>query len=287
MFDVIIIGNGPAGISASLYTKRANFSTLVIGKDGGSLVRAEKVANYYGFAQPVSGKQLLEQGLAQAKNTGVELLEAEVTGLGFQESLIVKTVSGEYPTKALLIATGISRKTPKIEGLADFDGKGVSYCAVCDGFFYKGLPVAVFGSGAYAAAEATELLSIASSVTILTNGAELTADFPAGVLFEKRKISRLVGENKLHRVEFTEGTAIELSGLFVAVGVAGTADLARKLGILTEGNHIVINGQMQTNLPGIFAAGDCTGQPYQVSKSVGDGARAGLAIIDYLRSQGK
>lgn len=283
MFDVIIIGNGPAGISASLYTKRANLSTLVIGRDGGSLVRAEKVANYFGFAQPVSGKELLTQGIAQAKNLGVELMEAEVTGLGFQESLIVKTVSGEYPTKALLLATGVSRKTPKIEGLDEFDGKGVSYCAVCDGFFYKGLPVAVLGNGAYAAAEAADLLPVASSVTILTDGTEPVAEFPAGVLLDKRKISRLAGENKLQRVEFADGAAIELSALFVAVGVAGTAELARKLGILTDGNHIVIDSRMATNLPGIFAAGDCTGHPYQVSKSVGEGARAGLAIIDYLR----
>ena len=253
MYDVIIIGKGPAGISASLYTKRANFSTLVIGKDQGSLSRAESIANYYGLP-PMTGSQLHQNGLRQAEAIGVELLETEVTGIGFSDALFVKTLEGEFKTRSLLMATGIARKSPKIEGLAEFDGRGVSYCAVCDGFFYKGLPVAVLGSGAYAAAEAEELVGIASGITVLTNGEEPSSPFPKGVFIDKQKIAKLAGDSRLQTVVFEDGEALALSGLFVAVGTAGTTDLARKLGILTQGNHIVINEKMETNLPGIFAA---------------------------------
>lgn len=286
MSDVLIIGNGPAGVSAALYTTRAGLKTTIIGKDSGALAKAEKIENYYGFECPISGKELISEGIAQAKRIGAELIPDEAVGLGFEDKLVVKTNKGEYKADAVIIATGSSRSTPKISGLSEYEGKGVSYCAVCDAFFHRGNDVAVLGHGEYALSEAMELLPIANSVTMITNGAQPISNIPKEISVVTKEIDTFAGEDDLlTSVKFKDGSDLSVTGAFVAIGVAGSSDLAKKIGAQTDGNKIVVDENMATNIPGLYAAGDCTGGMMQIAKAVYDGAKAGTEVIKYLRKK--
>lgn len=287
MSNVIIIGNGPAGISAALYTSRAGIATTIIGKDSGSLGKAEKIENYYGFEQPVSGRALIAGGISQAKRVGVNVLSDEVVGISYLTKLVVQTKENEYEADSVILATGSYRKAPRIKGLVEFEGQGVSYCAVCDAFFYKGKDVAVLGNGEYAIHEALALLPTSKSVTLLTNGNHLDANLPNEIMVNSKEILAFEGEGTLSSVRFKDETSLNVAGVFVALGVAGSSDLARKLGAQTDGTKIVVNENMATTIPGLFAAGDCTGGMLQISKAVYDGAKAGTEVIKYLRAQEK
>ena len=283
MSDVIIIGNGPAGISAALYTSRAGLKTTIIGKDSGALSKAEKIENYFGFEQPVSGQTLITDGISQAKRLGAKVLSDEVVGISYNGKLVVQTKEKEYAADSVVLATGSSRLAPKIKGLKEFEGHGVSYCAVCDAFFYKGKDVSVLGNGEFAIHEALELLPTSKSVTLLTNGSQPEASVPERITVNTKEIDALGGDGVLSSVIFKDDTSLETSGVFVAMGIAGSSDLAKKLGAQTDGTKIVVDDHMATNIPGLFAAGDCTGGMLQISKAVYDGAKAGTEVIKYLR----
>ncbi|MDP4118491.1 MAG: NAD(P)/FAD-dependent oxidoreductase [Bacillota bacterium] len=285
MKDVIIIGKGPAGITASLYTVRAGLNTTVIGKDSGALSKASEIENYYGFETPISGGELISRGIAQAKNLGVNIIEDEVVGIGFEDMLTVKTANNVYKADSVIIATGSPRKAPEIEGLDKYNGKGISYCAVCDAFFYRGKDVAVLGCCDYALSEALELLPVVNSVTMITNGSKPIDNIPQEIKVIDTPIDRLLGDDLLTGVAFKDGTEISVAGLFVAVGVAGSSDLAKKLGVNTVGTKIAVDENMATNLPGLYAAGDCTGGMLQIAKAVYEGAKAGSEAIKYIRKK--
>lgn len=281
-FDIIIIGTGPAGVSAALYTQRAGMKTLLVGSKSLSLEKAEKIENYYGVAGGVSGTQLFETGVSQARAVGAQILEGQVVGISWDGSYTVKTTQEQLTANAVIIATGTKRDTPRIEGLKEMEGLGVSYCAVCDGFFYKGKKVAVLGGGDYAIEEATHLKAIAQSVVILTDGA-LPKERQQGFEYIDKKIKKIRGTQKVEGVVFDDDTELEISGLFVAVGTAGATDLAKKLGVETNGSYIAVDENMQTNLPGLYAAGDTTGGLLQVAKAVYQGAMAGTQSVKFVR----
>ncbi len=283
MGNVIIIGNGPAGISAALYTTRGGFDTTIIGKDKGALVKAAEIENYYGFEMPVSGQQLLDTGIAQAKRLGAHIINDEVVSISYSDKLEIITKSSTYKADCVIIATGTSRHLPPIKGLKEYEGAGVSYCAVCDAFFYKGKDVTVLGEGEYALHEAMELLPTSQSVTLLTNGKEPTADFPDSIIVIKDKIEAFKGDGALSEVLFKNGNSLKTAGVFIAVGIAGSTALAKKIGADINNNKIVVDENMQTTIPGLFAAGDCTGGLLQISKAVYEGAKAGTEVIKYLR----
>lgn len=283
MAKVIIIGAGPAGISAALYTVRAGIDTLVLSNGAGALKKAERIENFYGFPQPISGEELMARGVEGARRLGVSFLEEEVVGIGFEDSLTVTSTVGRHTADAVLLATGTSRLAPPIPGLKDFEGRGVSYCAVCDAFFYRGRDVAVLGSGEYALHEAMELAAVARSVTILTNGQTPTADFPEQFTVVTGELAAVEGGGMLGGVRLKDGTFVQADGLFVAVGVAGSVALAKKIGALTEGTAISVDENMATNVPGLYAAGDCTGGLLQISKAVYEGAKAGISMVKALR----
>lgn len=285
MSKVIIIGSGPAGISAALYTARAGIETFVITKGKGSLSKAESIENYYGFSEALSGKELEERGIEGAVKLGVKFISAEVTGLSFFDDFIVETNSGNYNADSVIIATGAARNTPRIKGLADFEERGVSYCAVCDAFAYRGTDVAVLGNGAYAAHEISGLLDVVKSVTLLTDSNEIAVEIPPAVNVISKKILRVGGEERLSFVEFDDGSTLEISGIFIAVGTAGSTELAKKIGAYTENNKIYVNEKATTTVPGLFAAGDCTGGLMQVAKAVYEGAVAGLEAVKFLREK--
>lgn len=284
MSDVVIIGNGPAGLSAALYILRAGFSVTVVGKDNGALSKAEKIENYFGLERPISGNELIEIGKKQVQSLGGKLLQDEVVSIRWDGDYTVVTATQDLPAKAILLTTGSSRKTIKIKNLDRLEGFGVSYCAVCDAFLHRGRPVAVLGNSEYALHEVRELLPITGKVTLLTNGKTPEVEFPSEVDIITTPIAELKGEEVLEEIILQDQTSLQVSCLFVALGTAKGSDLARKLGIPIEDNRIVVNENMDTALPGVFAAGDCIGGILQVSTAVGEGAKAALSCIRYLRS---
>lgn len=283
MPNIVIIGSGPAGVSAALYAARAGVETTVLTKGSGALDRAELIQNYYGFAEPISGAELERRGIEGAKALGVQFVTTEAVGLTYTDKLTVETLAGDFPADAVILATGASRAAPHIPGLAGLEGHGVSYCATCDAFFYRGRDVAVLGSGEYALHEVQALLPVVKSVTLLTNGSPLTASFPPEVTVCPEKVNAILGEERVSGVELNGGKTVALSGVFVALGVAGSTALARKLGAEVDGNHILVDEHMQTTLPGLYAAGDCTGGLLQVAKAVYEGALAGTEAAKALR----
>lgn len=283
MPNVVIVGSGPAGVSAALYTARAGVDTTVLTRGTGALNRAELIQNYYGFAQPVSGAELESRAIEGAKAVGVKFVTTEVVGLTYTDKLTVETLAGDYPADAVILATGASRTAPPVPGLVALEGRGVSYCATCDAFFYRGKDVAVMGSGEYALHEIQALLPLAASVTLLTGGAALTANFPPEVIIRTEKVEAILGEERVSGVRLAGGEEIAVAGVFVALGVAGTAALARKLGAEVDGGRIVTDDHMQTSIPGLYAAGDCTGGMLQVAKAVYEGALAGTEAAKAVR----
>lgn len=279
MYDVIVIGSGPAGITAAIYAKRRNLSILVISKGNGTLQKAEKIDNYYGFENGISGKELYVNGIKQAKNLGIDFIEDEVINIEYINQFTIETVNSKYEAKAVILATGVSRNVPNIKGIKEFEGKGVSYCAVCDSFFYKGKDVAVLGDGNYAIHEFETLKPIASSVTILTNGNTMVENRDSSIEVNSKKIREFRGDTKLEEVEFEDNTIQNLNGVFIAMGTASSSDLARKIGARIENNNIIVSENMETTVPGLFACGDCTGGLLQISKAVYEGAKAGLAVL--------
>lgn len=246
MQDVVIIGSGPAGLSAALYILRGGFSTTVIGKDNGALEKAEKIENYFGLERPLSGHELIENGRTQVQRLGGTLLQDEVVGISWNGNYLISTASTQIEARAIILTTGTSRKTVKIKNLAQLEGHGVSYCAVCDAFLYRGESVAVLGNGEYALHEVQELLPIVGSVTLLTNGLEPSVDFPPEVTIIQTPVLELVGTDTLEAVCLEDGTQIHPACLFMALGTAKGSDLARKLGIRLEDERIIVNEQMDT-----------------------------------------
>ena len=279
MYDVIVIGSGPAGITAAIYAKRRNLSILVISKGISALQKAEKIDNYYGFENGISGKELYENGIKQAKNLGIDFIEDEIINIEYINQFTIETVNSKYEAKAVILATGVSRNVPNIKGIKEFEGKGVSYCAVCDSFFYKDKDVAVLGDGNYAIHEFETLKPVASSVTILTNGNAMVENRDSSIEVNNKKIREFRGDTKLEEVEFEDNTIQSLNGVFIAMGTASSSDLARKIGARIENNNIIVNESMETTVPGLFACGDCTGGLLQISKAVYEGAKAGLAVL--------
>lgn len=284
VYDVVIIGAGPAGISASLYTKRANLNTLILYKEESTLRKAHKVDNYYGFENGIEGEKLYEQGIKQAENLGVELKKEEVVNIKFNEGEFeVLTSNKVYNSKTVILATGNKKNSINIEGAKRLEGKGISYCAVCDGFFFRNKDVAVLGSGDYAISEMNELINIANSIILLTNG-EIAPHFRSGenVKVNTNKIRQIRGGNQVEEIEFEDNTRINVDGVFVAQGVASSTDFAKRLGIVTQGEKIVVNSNMETNIRGLYACGDCTGGIFQISKAVYEGMQAGMQAIKFL-----
>lgn len=280
IYDVIIIGAGPAGISAGLYTQRASKKTLIIYNEKSSLEKASKIENYYGFPNGISGKELYQNGIMQAKNLGIELKKEEVIKIEkIKETFEVSTSNRKYISRNVILATGNKKNTPDIKGIKELEGKGISYCAICDGFFYRGKDVAVLGSGDYAISEVNDLLNVANKITILTNKKK-APDFRAeNVKVETRGVIAVKGENQLESIELEDGTKLEVDGLFVAQGVAGSTDFARKLGALVKDNKIVVSDKMETTIQGLYACGDCIGGIYQIAKAINEGMIAGISAV--------
>ena len=295
MENIVIIGAGPAGISAALYAARGNMNPLVINNGIGALEKAEKIENYYGLEQPLSGKELYERGISQAEALGVRILDAEVLGISGFDTFTVKTTAGDFDTVSVILATGGKRSAPKIPGLKEFEGRGVSYCAVCDAFFYRGKEVAVVGNGEFALHEAEELRNVTQDVTIYTDGKEPEFSREHPIAVNTMKIQAIEGDDKVSGLlmqsdiaaqdaEAPENSFYPADGVFVALGTAGSTEIARQMGAeITDKGNIKTDEEMATTIPGLFAAGDCTGGLLQVSKAVYEGSMAVISAGKYVR----
>ena len=292
MYDVIIIGCGPAGLSAAIYTARSQLKTLIIGsKEDSMLWKAHFIQNYFGVE--LEGKEMLEKGVEQAKKLGSEIIEAEVVSAkGKNGAFTVTTADNkEYETKTIIIATGTACAPAGIKGEKELTGKGVSYCAICDGFFYKGKKIAVVGNGNYAAHEAIELLSFTKDITIFSQGKEweMSDEFKKAlekkkVQLRKEQITSFAGKKALEGVLIGDKEE-KFDGVFVAMGTATGLSFAQKLGIQLKDNAIVIDREGNTNVKGVFAAGNCTGCNPQVATDVGEGCNAGLSVIKFIKGK--
>ena len=301
MYDVIIVGAGPAGISASLYTVRRNLKTLIIYKEKSALEKSTRIENYYGFEKGINGEDLYKIGIRQAQNIGAKVIKDEVTNIkieyqnkavanGFKEEqnstkvekqkiFKVQTLNNEFESKSVILATGNKKNKPNIKNIEEYEGKGISYCAICDGFFYRNKDVAVIGNGDYAISEAMDLQNVAKSITILTNGRQAPEYRAKNININTKEIEEINGENKVEEIDFKDNTKMKIDGIFIAQGVAGSTDFAKKLGAKIDNDKIVVDENMETSIKGLFACGDCTGGLYQVSKAVYEGTKAGLAVL--------
>ncbi|MBP7175012.1 MAG: NAD(P)/FAD-dependent oxidoreductase [Thermoclostridium sp.] len=290
MYDAIIIGKGPAGISAALYTVRANMKTLVFGTRKSTLEKADKIENYYGFSQPISGEKLLAEGEKQLLRLGGEIRDEEVISISKEELFQVSTTTGTWQCHALLIATGQKNVNTGIRNLKKFEGKGASYCTTCDGFFYRGKKAGVLGFNDFALHEAKELLPFTKDITLFTNGktttfSKDTESILQQLVVNETPIRSFEGEEFLEKIVFEDDSVFPLDGIFIAYESASSTTFALKMGILMQDQYIVTDANQCTNIDGLYAAGDCTGIFKQISVAVGQGAIAGRNMIEYIRKQ--
>jgi thioredoxin reductase (NADPH) len=301
-YDVVIIGGGPAGLTAGLYTSRAGLKSLLIerGIFGGQIVNASQVDNYPGFPEGISGFELASLMHDQAIKYGLETINTAVIGVKPGENCSIITDEGKVEAQAVIIAAGSQYRKLGVPGEDKFVGRGVSYCATCDGFLFRDLDVAVIGGGDTAVTDALELSEHASKVYIIHRRDQLRAS----QVLQQKALSRpkiepvwntvaqeIIGDNKVTELSVrnvkTGGIKkLQVSGVFVAIGFEPNSQLFADVIELDETGLIRTNEVMATSVPGIFAVGDIrSSSPRQVAAAVGDGATAALSAFKYI--QGK
>ncbi len=299
-YEVVIIGGGPSGLTAGLYTARAKLNGLLIEKGlvGGQIVNAERVDNYPGFPEGISGSELGELMYQQATKYGLKTIIAEATGLELHEKQkVVKTTEGNFIAKAVIIAGGCSRQKLGIPGEEKFTGKGVSYCATCDAYFFQDKPVAVAGGGNAAITEALHLARFASKVTVIHRRDRLRAtpvvqekafsepriEFRWNTVVEEIEGGDSVNRIRLRQVQTGEKFALEVAGIFVSIGLKPDTDYLKGVLPLDEAGYIITTDKMETEIPGVFAAGDIRhDSPRQIIAAAGDGATAAIYAEKFI-----
>jgi thioredoxin reductase (NADPH) len=299
-YDGIIIGGGPAGLTAGLYLSRARLNSLLIEKGlfGGYILNAERVDNYPGFPEGIGGNELGELMHQQAIKYGLKTITAEATGLGIQgKQKVVRTTAGDFMAKAVIIAGGSIRQKLGVPGEEKFTGRGVSYCATCDAPFFQGKTIAVVGGGNAAITEALHLAKFASQVTVIHRRHQLRAtpilqekafseskiEFMWNTVVEEIEGGDFVERLRLRQVETGEKSALEVAGVFISVGLKPDTDYLKGVLPLDEAGYIITNDKMETEIPGVFAAGDIRhNSPRQVITAAGDGATAAIHAGKFL-----
>ena len=275
MYETIVIGSGPAGATAAVYLKRFNRDVTVITSNDTALAGAHQIDNYYGFYE-ISGKELYDKGVHQLKSLGINLIDEIVVSIEYYSHFVITTNKNVYEAKKVILATGKARNKLKIKNAKDYEMKGLSYCATCDGFFYRNKKIGIIGSGNAMLHELSFLQNMSKDIIVFTDGAEL--DLP-NVNVVKEKVVSLYGNEYLEGLT-TEKENYDLDGLFVAIGEASTFDFIKHLGILTDDkNNIIVNENYQTNIPNLFAIGDAIGGALQITKACYDGMMVAYGIV--------
>ncbi len=295
-YEVIIIGAGPAGLSAGLYTSRGRLSSLLIerGLFGGQINNAERIENYPGFPEGIDGLELGRLMLEQATRFGLKTVTAEATGIELKEGHhIVKTTEGDFEARAIIIAGGSQRQKLDVPGEKEFTGKGVSYCATCDAAFFRDQPVAVIGGGNAAVSEALHLARFASKVTVIHRRAEMSAsriiqeralaepkiNFLWNTTVEAIEGEQFVRKLRLNQLKNGGKSSLEVSGIFISIGSKPDTDYLKGILQLDNTGYIITNEKMETSVPDIMAAGDIrANSARQAITAAGDGATAAVYI---------
>lgn len=301
MYDIVVVGAGPAGLTAAVYARRAEKSVLVVEKEtfGGQITHSPKVENYPGTLQ-MSGNEFAEKLVEQVLSLGAEIELDEVTAIETEEK--TKRVIGQnatYEAKSVIVATGSKHRTLGAENEEKFVGSGVSYCAVCDGAFYKGKEVAVIGGGNTALQEAVMLSDLCKKVTLVQNLPFFTGEKKLLDLLEKKEnvefvtssvVSGLEGDDSLcairiRNTETNEETTLSVDGIFVAIGQVPENEPFRSVASLDDYGYIVSGEECESGTEGIFVAGDCrTKLVRQIATAVADGAVAAVNACRYTDS---
>ncbi len=300
VFDVVIIGGGPAGLTAGIYTSRARLDSLLIEKGivGGQILNAGNVDNYPGFPEGISGMELTQMMHQQAKKFGLKTVTAETTGIGFQgNQKVVKTDDAEYVAKVVIIAGGSQRYKLGVPGEEKFAGRGVSYCAICDAAFFREKTVAVVGGGNAALTEALHLTRFASKVFVVHRRAQLRAtrivqekafsepgiEFVLDSIVEEITGGDFVKNIRLRNVTIGQDSTLDVAGVFISIGFKPITDYLKDILELDNLGAIVTNERLETRIPGIFTAGDIrSNSTRQVITAAGDGAAAAIYAEKYI-----
>ncbi|MFQ7446240.1 NAD(P)/FAD-dependent oxidoreductase [Intestinibacter bartlettii] len=305
IYDLIIIGSGPGGLSAGIYSGRAKLKTLIIEKKtfGGQILNTGVIANYPGALEEDTGASLANRMLEQCKKFGAELVKDEVLDLDLQNDIkTIKCKNSIYKTKAIVIATGSKHKKLNIDREDEFLGKGLSYCAICDGHLFEDLDVYVAGGGESAVKESLYLSKFAKKVTILSKYDKLKCseyikekctNTKNIKVINNAKVTQLLGEDILNGIKITdlkinkeiifEAGEDGIIGLFVFVGLTPQTDLFKGLLNLDEKGYIKTNEKMETNIKGVYAVGDCRVKDLrQVITASNDGAIAAINVEKYI-----
>ena len=291
-YDVIILGTGPAGLQAAIHAARKKVSVLVLGKETKSSLFHAHVENFCSIFN-ITGEEILNVGRQQAANFGADLLDEDVLNIlpDGQQFKIISESGTELTCRSLIVATGTARNKLGVPGEKEFLGRGVSYCVECDANFFKGEDVVVVGGASAAVGGALTLLDYAKTVNLIydkldvadTLGAELKKS--KVVIRENAKVKEISGDTAVKEIILEDGSKIPAVGVFIELGARGVMELASHIGIQfdDEMKYIATNKKMETNVPGVFAAGDICGPPWQMAKAVGEGCVAGIAAATYAK----
>ena len=295
-YDVVILGTGPAGLQAAIHAARKKASVLVLGKESKSSIYHHHVENYCCILS-TTGEDIISAGRQQAAAFGAELVDEDVLSLAAEAGRFrVRLESGsDIRAGALILATGTARNRLGVPGEKEFLGRGVSYCVECDCNFYKGNDVAVVGDGSAAASGALTMLAYARSVHLICRKLEVNAALDAElrrsavILHEPSRVKAIAGQESVEGLVLEDDARLPVQGVFIELGAKGVMELAGLLGVELdeEMKYIQTNKKMQTSVPGIYAAGDITGPPWQVAKAVGEGCVAGLEAAGYAKKPGQ
>ena len=291
--DVIILGTGPAGLQAAIHAVRAKVSVLVLGKQHKSSLYKAHIENFCCLSR-IDGETLLKDGRAQAERFGARFLDEDAVAVTREnEWFSVRGEGGEvFQCRSLILALGISRNKLNVPGEKEFLGKGVSYCVDCDAAFYRNDSVAIVGSESAALTGALTLLFYASEVHLVCKSLDVTEALTLQIrqspirLYEGRRVKAIIGKTSVEGLLLDDDTHLHVRGVFIELGAKGAAELAGSLGVAMDPDsmkYIHTNKKQETNLPGVYAAGDICGPPWQVAVAVGQGAAAGLEAASFAK----
>jgi thioredoxin reductase (NADPH) len=295
-YEVVILGTGPAGLQAAIHAARKKASVLVLGKENKSSIYHHHVENYCCILS-TTGEDIIKAGRQQAAAFGAELVDEDVLSLSAEAGRFrIRLESGsDIRAGTVILATGTARNRLGVPGEKEFLGRGVSYCVECDCNFYKGNDVAVVGDGSAAASGALTMLAYARSVHLVCRMLEVNVSLAAElrrsavILHEPSRVKAIAGQESVEGLVLEDGARLPVQGVFIELGAKGVMELAGLLGVELdeEMKYIQTNKKMQTSVPGIYAAGDITGPPWQVAKAVGEGCVAGLEAAGYAKKPGQ
>ena len=297
IYDVIVVGGGPAGLTAALYTARHNLKTLVLEgvKVGGRALDAHWVDNYPGFPEGISGPDLMQKFIEQVEKFGAEVRQETVIGFSdFGDLKMVSTRQGYHQAKAVIIATGVNRKQLSVPGENEFKGRGVSYCAVCDGPFFKEKTVAIVGEGHEAVHDAEILAETASKVYAIPGKKGYSGDLaevqrlrenPKIGIVEGKAVKEIRGKDFVQAIKLDDGSTLDVDGVFIILERVGTVGILQEAGVATDdGGCIRVDDDGMTNIRGVYAAGDCSCRGMQIVTATGMGARAALGAMKHVKT---